>query len=56
MLLSPPPDSAPTTLVLVWADECDRSTLDTIQKLAKALEIKVSNLFITYGIDEASED
>jgi transcriptional regulator with XRE-family HTH domain len=31
-------------------------SLENIQKLAKALDIKVSALFINYGIDGASED
>lgn len=31
-------------------------SLENIQKLAKALDLKVSTLFINYGVDEASED
>jgi transcriptional regulator with XRE-family HTH domain len=31
-------------------------SLENIQKLAKALDTKVSALFINYGVDEASED
>ena len=31
-------------------------SLENIQKLAKALDTKVSVLFINYGVDEASED
>ena len=30
-------------------------SLENIQKLAKALDIKVSALFINYGVDDASE-
>lgn len=31
-------------------------SLENIEKLAKALGIKVSALFISYGVDETSED
>jgi transcriptional regulator with XRE-family HTH domain len=31
-------------------------SLENIEKLAKALDTKVSTLFVNYGIDEASED
>jgi len=31
-------------------------SLENIHKLAKALDIKVSALFISYGVDEPSED
>ena len=31
-------------------------SLENIQKLAKALNMKVSALFINYGIDEASDE
>jgi transcriptional regulator with XRE-family HTH domain len=31
-------------------------SLENIQKLAKALDIKVSALFIEYGVDDATED
>jgi transcriptional regulator with XRE-family HTH domain len=31
-------------------------SLENIQKLAKALDIKVSALFIEYGVDDATEE
>jgi len=31
-------------------------SLENIEKLAKALNIKVSDLFIRYGVEEASDD
>ncbi|NJO75083.1 MAG: helix-turn-helix transcriptional regulator [Leptolyngbyaceae cyanobacterium RM1_406_9] len=31
-------------------------SLENIQKLAKALDTKVSALFISYGVDDASEE
>jgi transcriptional regulator with XRE-family HTH domain len=39
-----------------WKKGDRNPSLENIQKLAKALEIKVSALFISSGIDEASED